>query len=597
MGNSRECAQRILLMLKTINQLDISPKTRRNIIDNLHRPITEISLVLERRYANQRLPLTAKSRQIAALTIALHTEIAISYKILIEHYWTKKLSFLTTKSMAMYIHHTIFYLGKILLTGYEIYSTHPPNTWIHIHQLYLYAEDNNLHTQQTHGANNDMIIPTCSIENLYKQTLLLGLVSPFRLQQAETRKVYLALGKWSSLCKVLPAENFSGNSDQILLKLNSDHAPGYHFLDTSISHNMVRTIDNSALIRQISALLVEKQSFNDQVTDEIAYDVMKLLLITWSGKSKRLFARTPQKNRLSAIIGLSAIHFTMTNLQRPNATLANTMTRTSPFESIVQSHAKNKLSEVGNINRSHEPSVDTRAEFNRPVLLNTETIDTIRPDVWSNDFGPIGQTEHDHPKVTKNINDTVTVTSYTNYLPLNVDNINESAGGYCLFGYAEPKTTLPKLQIGEVIGIRGNPDNTDNLTISIGVVTRLKNQQNGIQFGVLKLAPYADAVATCPYHKRLIQRQHDRSLLLPSIKSVNQTATLLLNPLYKENDELLIDKQGYKLRVKLSKLLTTTGNFNRFEFEVTKVIGLESNPKQQTQQHDTLNQDSEWSLI
>jgi len=588
MGDSTECARRLILALKEINQLDISHKVRRNALDTFQPYIAEVSLVMQQHYTNQGLPLAVKTQQIAALVINLHAQMAVGYKIIIEHHWAKKLSFLTSKPVARYIQHAMFYLNRMLLTGYEIYANPPHNTWGQIHQLYLYAETNNLHTQQMQGATGMATIPPSTIDDLYKQSVLLGLISPFRLQQAETRKVHQSLRKWSNLCKVFSKAHFSGNSDQILLNLNSDDAPGYHFVDTSISHNALRTIDNSALIRKISELVVEKQPSGEQVSEEIAYDVMKLLIITWSGKSKRLFARTPRNNTLSATIGLSATHFTIYNLQRSNPELA----RNAPFESIVTSLMDDSIGDTNGVTRGAEPVFDSRAEFESPNLLGITTIHTTRPDVWDEGFSTSDQTGQYQFRLNEDLKDGK---SFANYASISMGNINESAGGYCLLGYTDETAEQPKVQIGEVIGIRDYLDDTD-VTVSIGVVTRLKNQRNGIEIGVLKLAPCADAVATCPYHRRKMQQKHDRSLLLPAIKSVNQAATLLLNPSHKENDELLIDKHGFKLRVKLSKLISTTGNFNRFEFDITKVIGVEL-PITQREQCNMQDPDAEWTLI
>lgn len=614
MGDDSESARRLILALKTTNQLDISDKIRCRIVDAFQPYITEISSRLKQHYTNQGLPLTTKNQHIAAFVVNLHAEMATGYNILIEHRWMKKLSFLTSKSMARYIHHAMFYLNRMLLAHYEIYSDPPQYTWKHIHQLYLYAEINNLHNQQICNTTTALTMQPCTIDDLYKQTVLLGLISPFRLQQAETRKVHQSLAKWSNLCKVLPKElpkeHFSGNSDQILLNLKSDNAPGYHFVDTSISHNTLRTIDNSALIRHISESAVTKQPPSKQDTEEIAYDVMKLLIITWSGKSKRLFARTPRQNNLCATIGLSATHFIIHNLQHADSTSADH----SPFQSLVKSFTKSNGSNTSNSNTSNsnisnsnisntdinkaneitqgiEPSFDTRAEFASPNLLGIATVNNTKPDVWDESFDKADQ-GHYQFRINNDVKD---AKSFASYASINVNTVNESAGGYCLLGYAEEKTEQPRVQIGEVIGIRDSADNTDT-AVSIGVVTRLKNQHNGIQIGVLKLAACADAVATCPYHKRQMQQKHDRSLLLPAIKSVNQAQTLLLNPQYKENDELLVDKHGYKLRVKLSKLISTTSNVNRFEFDITKIIGVELQPKHQ-EEPNTQGINAEWTLI
>jgi hypothetical protein len=177
------------------------------------------------------------------------------------------------------------------------------------------------------------------------------------------------------------------------------------------------------------------------------------------------------------------------------------------------------------------------------------------------------------------------------------DNINESANGYCLFSDLRHESNPTKVQVGELIGIQNDHDKKKQNAVDLGTIRRLKSSDKGIELGIQKLAPSADAVAICHYHKRNFNMlKYQRALLLPALKNLNQPATLVTNKTFKVGDELLVNKLGFKLKMQLSRIIETTGEFNQFEFDVKKVIGVE--PAQAGKDTEKSKEfDTVWTLI
>ncbi|MCI0506837.1 MAG: hypothetical protein L0Z73_12110 [Gammaproteobacteria bacterium] len=587
LGDTGECARRIYHALREINRLDISGKDRWRILELITPQVLEINASLSRHYTNQMLPIPEKDQKVAALCIELYSELALGYKILIDQAWTKPLNFLTTKPMVSMIYRALYYLFQVLLTTYEIYIDPPRNTWMHIHQLYLFSEDNQLVGMLPRDINSKGNIPRATIGALYVQIALLGLLSPFRLRQTDTKKVVMALKDWSKHCSILPADLYEEKTGHVLIKQNSDYAPGFYFVDDTINHVYTRTLDTTALVDHIRNLVMAQSSGMEQNTGiyDLSPDVIRLLILTWGGKSKRLFSRTSKDNQLNVSVGINATHFMITNMQK----LHTVLPEKGAYAELINSCAADQLTAFTGLLDKEEFRFESGAHFDVAPLFGISRIDKASTDVWDDDFGSKALKYSYNLKLSQQGK---TRTPTTPHQTVHWDNLNESANGYCLFSNIKENAGSTKVQVGELIGMR-NDNVKKEEAIDIGVIRRLKSTDKGIELGIQKLAPAADSVAICLYHHRNMQGKYQRALLLPVMKPRLLVNTLVTGKSFKAGDEVLLNKYGFLIKIQLTKIVETTADFNQFEFNVQKVIGLESTQKVE----QAKNFDSVWTLI
>lgn len=533
-------------------------------------PVEEVTRNLERHFSNLNLPIAEKKQKIATLCIELYGELALGYKILIDQTWHKNLNFLNTKTTVSEIYRAMYHLYQVLLTSYEIYIDPPPHTWIHIHQLYLYAEDNGLTDIIPRDIDPDGPLPRGNIGELYRQIVLLGLLSPFRLRQSETKKVTGALMEWCKLCRLLPAENFDDKTSHVLIKQNNDYAPGLYYADSTVNHVYTRTLDTTALIDHIGNLVVSEPSRIEQNTRiyDLPANVIKLLMVTWSGKSKRLFSRSAMHNELTLSVGINATHFMLSNLQKRYPQLV----AKGPYAELVKSLvAVNQMPDFAELQESNDAKSDSATPFNAPPVFGISDINNASTDVWDNNFGSKSLGYNYNLKIQQQSKGKDPEKPFH---AVHCDNVNESANGYCLFSSIQHESNPSKIQVGELIGIRNDQAKKEKL-VDIGIIRRLKSTAKGIELGIQKLAPGADSVAVCPFHQRNSLARYQRAILLPSLKSLNQPLTLIVNKDVSMGEELLVNKLGFKIRIRLTKIVETTAEFNQFEFDVQKTIGIE----------------------
>lgn len=579
MANTGESARRLYNALREINRLAISEHDRYKTMEILRGPVHQITETLKKHYINQNLPLSPKNQKIAELAIQLHSEMALGYKAVIEDKLSKTFSRVSTKTLTTCIHRAIRYLSNVLLCAYQIYIQHPENVWLQIHRLYLYAEEHNLHTTLVKDHVTMDAFYDGTISDLYKQILFLALAGPYRLRQNITEVVYKALASLATHARILPHGENLADDHMFTINMNTDAAPGYFRDDGSANPVFCRTVDTSEMAQAMSHALMSAAGGNSKIPE----DVQKRLLMTWSGKSRRTFSRSSKNNEIAITLGLSATHHYIDEIIRP---LMKDPRSTCPTATDSLQTASTPAED-----EEEDFVLDERAHYSSTPVFGISNLDDHTPDVWDPDF----TYRVNNPTYTysQQIDDSKKDSIYA-YTPLACKGINESAGGYCLLGYLDHGKDSQKVQVGELVGIRDNIE-SNSTQLSVGIIRRIKNWKNGLELGIQKLAPCADAIATAGIPKDGSHEKYQRSLVLPELPSIGQPATLITHAWHQIDDELIVNVHGHRTRIKLTKQLESTGVFSQFEFSVVET------DKDKSAQHATSETedefDSVWKLI
>jgi hypothetical protein len=566
MANTGESAKLIFSALKEINRLNISTRDRSKVMELFRTPVFHITSVLKKHYVTQNLPLSPKNQKIAELAIQLYSEMALGYKSIVEEKLHSTFSKLSSKTLTQSIHRTIQYLSNVLLCSYQIYIQHPEHVWLQIHRLYLYAEENQLHN--TSVINNIKTEPDgeSSVSDIYKQTLLLALAGPYRLRQQVTESVFITLESMAPSCQILPLSEANEEGYGFIINLNSDAAPGYFRDDGTADPTFHRVIDTS----ELTSLFEQPLPKTENSPVSIPENVRNLLIQTWSGNSHRAFSRTTKNNETAITLGLSATHHYIDEVVRP---LLNDDTQPCPTatESIQPENYQSEIAE-------NDAIIDESANFTSTPVFGISNLDDHTPDVWDPDVtyranNPTYSLTTEVPEGDNNLQKKAAL-----YSPLSCKGINESAAGYCLLGNLTYGKDSQKVQVGELVGIRDNivPNSTQ---LSIGVIRRIKNWNNGLELGIQKLAPCADAIATTAVAKENRPEKYQRSLVLPDLPGIGQQATIITHAWHRIGDQLIANVHGRFTRIKLTTQLESTGVFNQFEFSIIENEKIEPKKK------------------
>ena len=155
------------------------------------------------------------------------------------------------------------------------------------------------------------------------------------------------------------------------------------------------------------------------------------------------------------------------------------------------------------------------------------------------------------------------------YPVLDVSVVNSSPGGY---GLEWPKDIAPDLRAGDLVCIRESGSESEDW--SVGAV-RWVDQPTGehTRVGVELLSPYAKAYGAVIHHKTGKDAEPMRVLLLPEIKLVGQSHTMLTPRAgFKDMQKITLLREGEEFLIQLQQPVAVTGSFARFGFRYIKQL-------------------------
>jgi hypothetical protein len=545
LANTGETSKRIFKTLVEFNRLEI-PNVKRVKIANMLQPIVgHVTSNLSKYYMDVPIPLTAKNQKIVVLCRELHMELANSYKIVIERMASGQEEKFQQKIMIVALHQALQYLFKVLYYSVIVYNPYPGNIWKEVHQLYLFAEQNDVAGISINrgGDNPDHI---SSIEEIYLNALLLDISSPYGLRQKEIENLFDKLPAWARQIRISPMHTGDENEGQFFINAEDDTPPTHFSLRNEESSTFCYLIDTTELTQQLRTELKSIYASHDggnifnkeiQITAPLLRKVIKSLTY----EPKRGFIRTNLNFKLDTVVGISDIHSQIT--------------------------ANMSKSEVGDSEQT-ELEIENSGEFRESTFLDS---------YFSADDDSIQIVPLDHPvdeaisyqhKLDTYIEDdgAPAWTKQTKNETRDVFSCktqNESAGGYCINWQGDD---APKIMVGELVGIQSASDPSQ---FSVGIVRWLKQMPEvGLQLGFEIISPTTEAVTIhiTPGNKQSSISQ--KCILLPKNPAANRPPTLIL-PIINIHvgDEIKIERAGTKRDAKLIRLLESTGSFREYEFD------------------------------
>jgi hypothetical protein len=539
-ANSGETARLLFVALKDVNALEVRPPYRFRFLESLRGPVEHLSAALERHYIGKPFPLSARDQRVAELGRAFQSLMATGYEILIEDLATLPGLVLVSKRrmLAIAVHRAVRYLSRTLLKSYQLYAPYPDNVWRDIHQVYRFAVRARLQHRKVMDDQNSLVQRT-TISHAYKQILLLAISSPYRLRQGDVVKLYSALERWASYCRLNPIDTRAQNWQGLFgVPADIDDQPKYldlrqkgqtgrleWVLDTAdlggVLRDQLEYLTNAAAAPAVAAAL----------PPNISPQLLRRAMQSWGMMLQREHARVENAGgyQVEVALGLSAIHHFL---------------------------------------RGEEPAQDAPETETEETELS---VDTHMPFPWAAaDLHKIR-----HESVLCRVGD-------------------EGAGGYRLLW---PEASPVKAQVGTLLAIRRGED-ADDAAWSVGVVRWMRAaDETSLEVGVQMLAESAEAiwVRVCNAQGQCGERL--ASLLLPA--EAAPRPEIIVGPVFLDNfGTALLVRGGQERMVQFTRVVENTGSFAQFEFEPADVEAGEAERRAEADEPESERDfDSVWSSI
>lgn len=521
--NTDRTVSQLEAALEEISRFNIPATERLAALELLNAPVIHATGTLKKGILGKQFPLRQKDLEKAGKATALYHHMALGYKTLVP--LLQKRSEVKT-GLVTAIHRAIRYLSEVLIGNFQIYVQYPDGVWKDLHSLYATAERHGL--LHLHVTDVTLHKPeSTTIEDVYKQILLLSLACPYRLRQSEISNVYALLYQWAPYSK-LSRMTAADSSGFFACNLDSDDPPGYLQQQAGEEHGEKwRIFDTAGMGEPVRVAIEAREKAPKHYLDHLEDRILQRLMMSWGVMPKRQFTRHQQHATIDMVLGINAIHHVISG---------------HPPQEQDDEHVQTEVI------RDREYLQDPT--FERPTRINMHRHATGKGQSWSDNRlrGAYAAGGHAPGKQQDSL--------HIEHWKMQ----DMSAGGYCLLWDSDEPSSA---HVGELVAIRTNDEHWN-----LGVIRWMKfTAWRGLGLGIQMLSPGASAIWASICSEKAGSENRMQGILLPDIKGLNQEATLLLPPLpFRTGSLSRLTREGNEERIRLTRQLEDTGSFAQFHF-------------------------------
>lgn len=309
-------ATTLLDELEILNRQKVSTDIRYKILEIYRPSAINICESLAAEYSSAAIPLSEEGRKSAELAQKIWLEFSYGYKLALLDEKSQLFSLSGKKYTAQCIFSAIDALNKLMMVYYHSYFNVPSNVWSDLHQLYLYAAEQNIH--QLELDSNNAFVKASTIDLAYKQVLLMSLADPRHLNNHDINLVSDYIARHAHLSQIQGLANFDNPSGIFLVSLNKDKPPIPYIKNASptdaqsdilfITIDLARTIHQHILMLQ-TKVPTNKDELPENAADPRYLDLLVYLIKHWAASPKRIFGRKNKNNFSELAAGINAAHY------------------------------------------------------------------------------------------------------------------------------------------------------------------------------------------------------------------------------------------------------------------------------------------------
>ncbi|HKM36878.1 MAG TPA: molecular chaperone [Thiopseudomonas sp.] len=531
-ANIGETARLLYQALIELNNFKTDAENRVQLLELLRPEVLFINSQLEKHFLNNSVMLDERPQKVANLCQALQNHLTVGYKIAIVEALQQKHSVL-----ALALQRAVHSMFISQVRTYQLYFTAPPLFWLELHQIYKIATKNNMQSQLT----RDPMLGTISeqsVESAYSCALLLSCARTNQMRQSDIAILANILPNWVLLTKL---QNADLPSSLFVADLNHDAPPRYKELLERASSETRVGLNTQDLAE---ALVRHQQSFGNPsikhkiaIPDNMSSTLLAQLCSAWDNIAQRDFQRTSSNGTLQVCLGMSAVHYYLSDQE--------------PFEDTLKSHQVSIA--TYNTDNAERDIWDTASDVKSDAEFNPLQVNLIE----YGSLPPLGGAAYKRD----------TQASAALYPTYTLAIINSSPGGYCL---AWHDAVPPQLQAGEIIAIC----QVENNAWSTALIRWIRQvDTEGTQMGIELIAPNAQPCGLQLLRSNDTSSHFLRALLVPEIPALSQPASVIAPRIpFQEGHKVAINQQGTELKATLAKRSMHTGSISQFEYKVTTPI-------------------------
>ena len=275
--------------LEELNTLEMPAQQRLEILELLRSQFLSIEESLRSRLIRSGFPKGENEQKILDLLVLLEKHFTIGYWMVVRELTRRDIGWFQGKSAVLAIQRTIKGLSGIVVTQYMMFLSVPDWVWIDLHSLYKLSVKIKKETAKVPDQTS-LSGKVSTIEDSYKQVLLLSLADPSGLMQKEIQDAYHFIGKISQYVRI-EKKPVSHQDVQCIILMDEDTHPYFDHdggqVDSSVRYlNLVKLYKvlekKDKFSSQDEARFSSMSSFNN-VSEKIPLGLFEYMLQCWKG--------------------------------------------------------------------------------------------------------------------------------------------------------------------------------------------------------------------------------------------------------------------------------------------------------------------------
>ena len=543
MADTGAAAKKLFFALNELNQINLAPESRFEILELMRPPLQLICHSLKRHYINQSTALTKQKLTIANLAQTLQLEMVNGYKTIIEDTYADKKE--TTKEItALAIYRVMNYYTAILFQCYQLYSKELPGAWQELHLLYQHAKNENFLECKIKGLSSITENATTILAS-YTHLLSLAASNPFQWRQNEQEIINAVLDLWVPYAVLRSYSEADQEKPSLyIIDLTKDLPPkplGLKQIEPSKTCIILSLEKSCTHLNKIFAEINANETkarliHSNDPEYNISITTFLRLINSWNSIVTRKYKRFVVSGKMQVIFGLSAAHHYIGEEKPFNLNNKNSKASFDTAETL-------ELTETPFLNE--DPSTEH---------INLETSDNND----SSTFKPKAAEEK--------------------FMIYDCSLVDISPAGSCLIWEND---NCHLVQPGEIIAMRTSENINDSLKSapwSIGVIRWLKHTNNNkLKIGTQLLAPYATPAGAQVFKNETPVGCFLRCLILPQMEDLNPKPTIITPKLPFKLDKfinLYSTEDEPTTKVKLTKQIDASSSYRQFEYSTKETINV-----------------------
>jgi cyclic-di-GMP-binding protein len=187
-GDLDRAAHDLFNILYKSNRMVLKSDERHSLLQDIEEPAFYTLNGLQGKIKDLAAPIRCKEERIAKVLVGTHFELALAYRCLLEKPPVKGvLHTLNQEAMANYLRFSIYHLGEVLRTKYNVMNNPGGTVWKYVYTLFACAYKKDIHTTSLPS------LPWCrysSVEDVFKSVVLLAMSSPLTMRGSDFNTLY-----------------------------------------------------------------------------------------------------------------------------------------------------------------------------------------------------------------------------------------------------------------------------------------------------------------------------------------------------------------------------------------------------------------------